>query len=68
MVELFSEVKDKSVIPSKWEQHPFNDENLRTCAYICPIKDARNLNLVFPSLDLQEYYKSAVSRIKKNII
>lgn len=62
MVQLFSYVKDKSVTPPKWEEHPFKDENLRTCAYICPVKDARNLNLVFPSFDMQEYYKSAVSR------
>lgn len=61
VVRLFSEVDDKSVTPPSWEEHPFKDESLRTCAYIYPVKDVRNLNLVFPSLDMQEYYKSAVS-------
>lgn len=61
MVQLFSDVKDKAVTAPRWDEHPFKYENLRTCAYICPIKDVRNLNLVFPSPDLQEYYKSAVS-------
>lgn len=61
MVQLFSDIKDKGVTPPRWDEHPFKDENLRTCAYICPVKDARNLNLVFPCCDLQEYYKSVVS-------
>lgn len=61
MVQLFASVKDKSVVSPKWEEHPFTNENMRTCAYICPIKDIRNLNMVFPSPDLQEYYKAAVS-------
>lgn len=63
-MELFSEVKDKNVTPPKWEEHPFKDEHFRTCACIVPVKDARNLSLVFPAIDLQQYYKAAVSRNK----
>lgn len=61
VVKLFSEVKDKSVESPKWEKHPFNEEHFRTCVYMHPIKDVRNLNIVFPCPDLQEYYKSSVS-------
>lgn len=61
VVQLFSGVKDKSVVAPRWEEHPFSENSMKTCVYICPIKDVRNLNMVFPSPDLQEYYKSAVS-------
>lgn len=61
VVNLFSNVQDKQVTPPRWEEHPFTYENMRTCVYICPVKDIRNLNIVFPSPDLQQYYKSAVS-------
>lgn len=61
VLRLFSDVKDKSVIAPRWEEHPFKQESMRTLAYVCPVKDIRNLNIIFPSRDLQEYYKSAVS-------
>lgn len=63
VVKLFSGVEDKSVVAPRWEEHPFSYDNMRTRVYICPVKDVRNLNMVFPSPDLQEYYKSAVSNI-----
>ncbi|RZC37709.1 insulin-degrading enzyme, partial [Asbolus verrucosus] len=61
VVKLFSAVKDKSVQSPKWEEHPFKEEHFGTCVYMCPIKDVRNLNIVFPCPDLQEYYKSSPS-------
>lgn len=63
VVNLFSAVKNKNVEVPKWEEHPFTYDQLRTCAYVVPIKDIRNLNIVFPAPDLLEYYKSAVSFI-----
>jgi insulysin len=45
----------------KWEEHPFKEEHFKTCVYMYPIKDVRNLNIVFPCPDLQEYYKSSPS-------
>ncbi|KAH0808873.1 hypothetical protein GEV33_013918 [Tenebrio molitor] len=61
VVKLFSAVKDKSVESPKWEEHPFKEEHFKTCVYMYPIKDVRNLNIVFPCPDLQEYYKSSPS-------
>lgn len=59
-VRCFANVVNKAVDAPIWEEHPFKLEQLRTCAYIVPLKDVRNLNIIFPSPDLQKYYKSVV--------
>ncbi|KAK4883510.1 hypothetical protein RN001_006829 [Aquatica leii] len=59
VVRLFSPVKDKGVVAPRWDEHPFTEEQLGTCGYIVPIRDVRNLNIVFPLPDLLQYYKSA---------
>lgn len=59
VVGLFSSVKNKDVEAPNWTEHPFTPDQFRTCAYIVPIKDVRNLNIIFPSPDLHPYYKSA---------
>lgn len=60
-VRCFGNVANKNVEAPIWEEHPFKAEQLRTCAFVVPLKDVRNLNIIFPSPDLQQYYKSAVS-------
>ncbi|XP_019877386.1 insulin-degrading enzyme isoform X4 [Aethina tumida] len=59
VTELFATVEDKNVTAPRWEEHPFDDEHFKTLVYISPVKDVRNLNIVFPSVDLTPYYKSA---------
>lgn len=66
-VQLFSGVKDKSAVAPVWEEHPFKKEQLRTCAFMVPVKDIRNLNILFPSPDLHSFYKSGVSIRKKGV-
>lgn len=61
VVELFSTVENKNVEAPVWPTHPFSEDQFRTKVYVSPIKDVRNLNIVFPSEDLTEFYKSAVS-------
>lgn len=61
VISSFSKVADKSVNAPEWKEHPFKKEQLGTCTYIVPVKDIRNLNIIFPSPDLQEFYKSGVS-------
>lgn len=60
VVKLFSDVEDKGVEAPRWEEHPFKEEHYRTYTFVCPIKDIQNLSIIFPSRDLQEYYKSVV--------
>lgn len=58
VVELFSQVEDKHIEAPRWPDHPFKEEHFQTCVYASPIKDLRNLNIVFPCDDLTEHYKS----------
>ncbi|XP_030755591.1 insulin-degrading enzyme [Sitophilus oryzae] len=59
VVDLFRSVKNKEIEAPKWEKHPFRDDQLRTIVYVTPVKDVRNLNVVFPCEDLMQFYKSA---------
>lgn len=59
VVELFSQVENKKIEVPVWPQHPFNEEHFQTKWYIVPIKDVRNLSIIFPIPDLREYYNSA---------
>lgn len=61
IVELFTNVKNKNVKAPSWPSHPYKDDQFKTMVYICPVKDVRNLNILFPCEDLTEYYKSAVN-------
>lgn len=58
VVELFSDVKDKSVTAPTWPEHPFPPELRRKKAYCLPVKDLRNLSIDFPIPDTRKYYKS----------
>lgn len=64
VVELFSQVKNKDVTVPTWPQHPFNPkEHFQHKWYVVPIKDIRNLYIIFPIPDLREHYKAAVITI-----
>lgn len=60
VVNLFSEVKNKEVEVPVWPEHPFDKEHFQTKWYIVPIKDLRNLNMIFPIPDMQKHYNAAV--------
>lgn len=61
VVELFSGVSNKNVEAPEWKTHPFKDDQFQTIVYVSPVKDVRNLNIVFPSEDFTEQYKSSPS-------
>lgn len=63
VVNLFSQVKNKEVEVPVWPEHPFDEEHFQTKWYIVPIKDLRNLNMIFPIPDMREHYNAAVIRI-----
>lgn len=60
-MKLFSGVENKNIQAAVWNSHPYKEEQLRTIVYINPVKDVRNLNIIFPCTDLTQYYKSGVS-------
>ncbi|XP_017766941.1 PREDICTED: insulin-degrading enzyme [Eufriesea mexicana] len=59
VIELFSQVKNKEIAIPTWPQHPFNEQHFQHKWYIVPIKDIRNLYIIFPIPDLTEHYKSS---------
>lgn len=60
VVKLFSGVENKNTVVEVWNFHPYKEDQLKTIVYINPVKDVRNLNIIFPCEDLTKYYKSAV--------
>lgn len=61
VVQKFQNVENKNVTAPEWQDPPFLEDQFKTCAYVVPIKDVRNLTIVFPTPDLHPHYKSSVS-------
>ncbi|XP_056631781.1 insulin-degrading enzyme isoform X2 [Diorhabda carinulata] len=61
VVELFSGVSNHNVKSPEWKTHPFTDDQFQTIVYVSPVKDVRNLNIIFPTEDFTEHYKSSPS-------
>ncbi len=56
---LFSDVKNKDVLAPSWPNHPYGEEQSKKVTYVVPVKDIRQLNIWFPTEDLQPYYKTS---------
>ncbi|KAJ1521592.1 hypothetical protein ONE63_003243 [Megalurothrips usitatus] len=60
VVENFSQVKCRSnVEPPSWPEHPYGPEQLKKKLSVVPIKDQRNLVILFPIPDLSKHYKAS---------
>ncbi|XP_044760344.1 insulin-degrading enzyme [Coccinella septempunctata] len=59
VVELFHNVENKNSPLPEWSDAPFNEGHFETCTYIHPVKDVRNLNIIFPCKDFRHEYKAA---------
>nr|CAB3255240.1 insulin-degrading enzyme [Phallusia mammillata] len=58
VLELFSDILNKDVKVPVYEKSPYTAEQLQTCVNVVPVKDLRNLMLLFPIPDFTEHYKS----------
>lgn len=58
--DLFSKVKNNSVVAPKWNDHPYGPTELRRRVYVVPVKDLRRLSLLWPSPDLQPHWEYKV--------
>ncbi|KAK2177670.1 hypothetical protein NP493_586g01027 [Ridgeia piscesae] len=58
VVPLFAGVTNKNVTVPEWPEPPFGPDQLKLTARVVPVKDIRNLNVMWPIPDLQPYYKS----------
>lgn len=61
VIPRFSEIVNKNVASPRWTEHPLLPEHYGTKVHIVPIKDSRTLTITFPTGDLDQYYKAAVS-------
>ena len=66
---LFENVENKDVIGPAWPQHPYRPEDNCTLTYIVPVKDIRNLDLLFPIPDIsREHYKGGPGQYLAHLI
>ncbi|KAF7268841.1 hypothetical protein GWI33_018185 [Rhynchophorus ferrugineus] len=68
VIELFQSVKNKEIQAPRWDEHPYRQDQMRSIVYVTPVKDIRNLNIVFPCEDFTEYYKSAPAAYVSHLI
>lgn len=66
---LFENVENNNVIAPTWPEHPYHPEDNRTLTYIVPVKDIRNLKLLFPIPDIsRQHYKSGPGKYLSHLI
>ena len=69
MTDLFEKVENKKVVAPTWSQHPYLPEDNRTLTYIVPVKDVRNLDILFPIPDISRiHYKSGPGQYLAHLI
>ena len=69
VTKLFENVENKNVIAPTWPQHPYRPEDNRTITYIVPIKNIRNLDILFPIPDISRTnYKSGPGHYLSHLI
>ena len=66
---LFENVENKDVVGPSWTKHPYRPEDNRTLTYIVPVKDIRNLDLLFPIPDIsRKHYKGGPGQYLAHLI
>jgi len=58
---LFSLVKNKDVEIPRWSESPFGPEQVGVLIRVLPIKDIRQMNIVFPFPDTTKSYRTGVN-------
>lgn len=61
VIPRFSEIVNKNAETPKWTDHPFLPDHYKSRVSIVPVKDSRSLSIMFPTGDLDQYYKAGVS-------
>ena len=64
MVEsMFVGVPNKDVPLPKWTENPYGPNEVKKWAKLLPVKDVRQLQIMFPIADTTEFFKSGVRRM-----
>ncbi|GFS16143.1 insulin-degrading enzyme-like [Elysia marginata] len=56
VVPLVEGVVNKSVEVPKWDTSPYTENELQTTVYAVPVKDIREMSVVWPTPDVSDYY------------
>ncbi|XP_003737238.1 insulin-degrading enzyme [Galendromus occidentalis] len=67
-VTLFGGVKDKAIEAPSWPKHPFGEAQLRKQIKIVPVKDSRQMMVVFPMPDMRKEYRSSPSHYLSHLV
>ncbi|EDO37735.1 predicted protein [Nematostella vectensis] len=68
VVKLFSPVQNKNVTIPTFPEHPYGAEQVQTLFKVVPVKDMKNLNLMFPIPDMSKYYHFKPSHYISHLI
>ena len=68
VVTLFQNVENKNVTAPSWCQHPYLPGDNRSLTYVVPVRDIRNLDILFPMPDFREHYKSGPAQYLSHLI
>ena len=60
VVPLFGNVRNKHVTIPSWDESPYGEEELQKMIKIIPVKDVRDLGIVWCIPDLQPHYRTNV--------
>lgn len=68
VVPLFSSIKNKNVPPKIWTKNPYSEKSLTKKIFVVPIKDKRNMDIIFKYTDETKYYKEAPGHYLAHLI
>ncbi|KAK0053563.1 insulin-degrading enzyme-like isoform X1 [Biomphalaria pfeifferi] len=58
VVPLFEHVVNKKVQIPRWDNPPYTQNELQCIVYAIPVKDIRELSVLWPTPDVSEYYRA----------
>lgn len=64
-LELFSNIENKNVDVPEWSETIYLQDQKAVKLFIVPVKDSRNLTISFQISDLNQYFRSGVSLMRR---
>ncbi|GFO42675.1 insulin-degrading enzyme [Plakobranchus ocellatus] len=58
VVPLVEKVVNKDVEMPRWDSTPYTENELQTIVYVVPVKDIREMIVVWPTPDVSDFYKA----------
>lgn len=61
--DLFGDMVNNHVEEPSWPEHPYGPEQLRKRVLAVPVKDLRELHLLWPCEDPQDFWETKVRKV-----